>query len=158
MHRFAGIAILTLLGASALPARAPGQDGNTVAGAASANIEHICGWFDNPTPSNVWLIDRHAQWTIGIQGGYQAQGEWPQFPRDKWVITNAGSYGYGCACLKVTLDKARHRVIRIYEGEAKPLKTCRRDKAIRDLEPWHPDVPYGQFETSETGAGKHSES
>jgi len=37
---------------------------------ASSDFETRCGWFDNPTPSNIWLYDREAEWTIGIRGGY----------------------------------------------------------------------------------------
>lgn len=33
-----------------------------------------CGWLDNPTPGNLWLIDRDAEWSISQQGGYESEG------------------------------------------------------------------------------------
>ena len=42
--------------------------------AAAPAPERRCGWLQNPTPANYWLIDRDGEWTIGAQGGYQAPG------------------------------------------------------------------------------------
>ncbi len=66
-------------------------------------FETRCGWLSNPTPANISLYDRDGEWIIGVQGGYQVEGEWefPDFKPGQWVITNAGSYGYGCACLRL---------------------------------------------------------
>ena len=36
--------------------------------------EKRCGYLANPTPANWWLTDHHGEWTIGVQGGYQAEG------------------------------------------------------------------------------------
>ena len=93
-------------------------------------IETRCGWFSNPTPANAWLHDRDAMWTIGIQMGYQAEGDWPDFSPKQWIKTNV-SYGYGCACLRVQVDKSTHKVIKIESSRARPLSVCRRDKALR---------------------------
>jgi hypothetical protein len=96
--------------------------------------ETRCGWFYNPTPSNAWLTDRDGEWTIAVQGGYQADGDWPDFKDNQWVKTNI-NYGYGCACMKVTTDKADKRILTIHSATAKPLSTCRKDKAIKKKEP-----------------------
>src|SRR5258705_12486965 len=76
----------------------------------STEFETRCGWFVNPTPGNVWLYDREAEWTIGVQGGHQVDGDWPwpAFKRGQWVRTNAGSYGYGCACLDLRVNQQTH--------------------------------------------------
>ena len=88
-----------------------------------------CGWFDNPTPGNAWLTDRQAQWVIGVQGGHQADGDWPDFPDDEWVSTN-GHYGYGCACLRVIDNPRTHEIRRILRARARPLEACERDPAL----------------------------
>lgn len=92
-----------------------------------------CGWFVNPTPANAWLIDAAGQWIIAVQGGHQADGDWPEFSNSRWVETN-GSHGYGCACMKVSTDRNR-RVQRIYSAYSRPLSACRSDRAIRNREP-----------------------
>jgi len=92
--------------------------------------EMRCGWFSNPTPANAWLHDRDGEWTIGVQGGYQAEGDWPEFSPKQWVVTNV-HYGYGCACLKVRVDHSTKQVIEIESARAKPLSVCRRDKALK---------------------------
>lgn len=95
--------------------------------------EKRCGYLANPTPANWWLTDRHGEWTIGVQGGYQAEGleVLPEsFFEQGWVRTN-DYYGYRCACLTVTTDHAKMRVRRIYSGQQLPMKRCTRDKAIR---------------------------
>lgn len=132
MRNLTGSALLTLLAVGTLSTSTLAQQAK--ADTSSAQIERICGWFENPTPANVWLIDRNGEWTIGIQGDYQAEGSWPEFDEKEWVITNI-HYGYGCACLDATLDKTEHRVVRIFGAVSQSLNTCRRDKAITDLEP-----------------------
>lgn len=94
-----------------------------------AKAEKRCGWFFNPTPANAWIDDADGEWMISVQGGYQADGDWPDFPDDKWVKTN-GNYGYGCACMKVTVNASERRIIKILSATAKPLADCRRDKAL----------------------------
>ncbi|HVP09346.1 MAG TPA: DUF4087 domain-containing protein [Burkholderiales bacterium] len=90
-----------------------------------------CGWFENPTPGNATLADRDGEWTIGMQGGNQAEGDWPRFRKGEWVATNR-SYGHGCACLKVVADPATREVKRIVSAKARPLKACREDKALKE--------------------------
>jgi hypothetical protein len=92
--------------------------------------EMRCGWFSNPTPSNASLHDRDAEWIIGVQGGYQAEGDWPEFAPKQWIETNV-HYGYGCACMKVRVDGETHRVIEIESAKARPLSACRSDRKLK---------------------------
>lgn len=94
-------------------------------------FENRCGWLENPTPANVWLTDKDGEWLIGTQGGYQAEGDWGDFPDDKWVKTNV-NYGYGCACLSVTVDRRAKRILKIKSATIKPLSDCRRDPALKE--------------------------
>lgn len=98
--------------------------------AAQAAEENRCGWFSNPTPANAWLTDRDGQWIISTQGGEGAEGDWPTFKDRDWVVTNGISYGYGCACMRVTVDRKEKRILTIKSSRALPLATCRNDKAI----------------------------
>jgi len=91
-----------------------------------------CGWFSNPTPANASLFDREGEWIIGVQGGEQAEGDWPRFSSKQWVETN-GHYGYGCACLRVRVDRSDKRILVIESAQARPLSACRRDPALRKL-------------------------
>ena len=97
---------------------------------AMQNSEMRCGWFSNPTPANASLFDADAEWLIGVQGGYQADGDWPEFGPKEWVKTNV-HYGYGCACMRVQVDRAEKKVIRIESARARPLSACRKDRALR---------------------------
>ena len=103
-----------------LAAAAPGQ--------AS---EKRCGWLVNPTPANWWLVDRDGEWTMSVQGGYQAQGmeDLPDMSAKGWVRTN-GYYGHGCACMTVDTDKTDHRIRRIHSATPLPLKQCRADRRL----------------------------
>lgn len=95
----------------------------------SSSIETRCGWFKNPTPSNVWLVDQDNEWLIAKQGDYQAEGNWPHFSDKQWVKEN-GNYGYGCACMRVIVDYQNNKILRIFKSWAKPLSACEKDKAI----------------------------
>jgi len=92
--------------------------------------ETRCGWFSNPTPANASLYDREDEWIISVQGGHQADGDWPEFGKGQWVETN-GHHGYGCACMQVNVDRNEHRVIKILSATAKSLATCRRDTSLK---------------------------
>jgi hypothetical protein len=112
------------------------DDSKMTAGDASKNdaeekFENRCGWLENPTPANVWLTDKDGEWLIGTQGGYQAEGDWGDFPDDKWVKTNV-NYGYGCACLSVTVDRRAKRILKIKSATIKPLSACRSDAALKE--------------------------
>lgn len=114
-----------LLAAVALAGRA----GSAGAGVA-VQSETRCGWFSNPTPANASLHDRDDEWIVGVQGGHQAEGDWPHFGPKQWVETN-GHYGHGCACLRVKVERATNRVLVIESARARPLSACRRDRALK---------------------------
>jgi hypothetical protein len=103
-----------------------------LAGPAPAQFETRCGWFSNPTPANIWLYDRDGEWTIGVQGGYQVEGDWdwPEFKPKQWVKTN-GNYGYGCVCMQLRVNKETHEVLEIKSARARSLATCRRDGSLK---------------------------
>lgn len=96
-----------------------------------------CGWFDNPTPANASLTDRDTDWTVGVQGGHQAQGDWPRFANRDWVRTGHGSHGYGCACMKVSTDD-KEQIVQIFSARSRPLSACRQDPALKAKEPVTP--------------------
>ena len=98
--------------------------------AGAVPFEMRCGWFSNPTPANAWLYDREGEWTIGVQGGHQADGDWPNFKPGQWVRTN-GNYGYGCACMQLRSDKQTRHVLEIKSARARPISQCRRDPALK---------------------------
>jgi Protein of unknown function (DUF4087) len=102
-----------------------------IASAAQAKPVTRCGWVQNPTPANWWLVDRAGEWTMGMQGGFQAKGmeNLPDMTTKGWVETN-GSYGYGCGCLRVDTDAKSKRITRIYSARAVPLKQCKADRAL----------------------------
>ena len=96
-------------------------------------FETRCGWFDNPTPGNVSLYDRDGEWIIGVQGGHQVEGDWdwPVFTPKQQVVTNAGSNGYGCACLQLKADSQTHEVLEIKRSTVRPLAACRQDPSLK---------------------------
>jgi hypothetical protein len=100
--------------------------------AYAAAPENRCGWLVNPTPANWWLSDRDGEWLLGTQGGYQAPGldDIPDMSGPQWVETNAGGYGYGCACLTVVVNQAEHRVDRLLAAKQLPLSRCRSDRSL----------------------------
>ena len=104
------------------------------AGAAPAapRFETRCGWFSNPTPANISLYDRDGDWTVGVQGGYQVEGDWPwpKFKPGQWVETN-GSHGYGCVCMRLRVDRESGRVLEIKSARARPLSVCARDRSLK---------------------------
>ncbi len=98
---------------------------------SDGKVENRCGWFENPTPANAWLTDKDGEWLVGVQGGYQAEGDWAEFSDDQWVKTN-GYYGYGCTCMQVTVDRKNMQIVKIQSATAKPLSACRNDKALEE--------------------------
>ena len=118
--------ICSLLAFAALVSARPGTPRAPVA----EQFETRCGWFSNPTPANASLHDRDGEWIIGVQGGYQAEGDWPSFKARQWVETN-GHYGHGCACMRLRVNRETGRVIEIESARARPLAACRRDRSLR---------------------------
>jgi hypothetical protein len=117
---------------SEVPPPSPAPPARPSAVAEGAGFERRCGWVDNPTPANWWLIDRDATWEIGVQGGHQADGDLPAFG-NAWVETN-GHYGYGCACMDVRVDRSTHRILAFRNAKALPLARCKQDQNL----PRHP--------------------
>lgn len=107
------------------------------AAAAGPKPQMRCGWFVNPTPANAWLIDRDGEWTVAMQGGHQAEGDWPApLSKKEWVAPEGDDrgYGYGCACMKVVTGPDQS-IVRILSAKGKPLAQCRRDRALTGREP-----------------------
>jgi hypothetical protein len=92
-----------------------------------------CGWFHNPSPNNASLIDRDGEWPIAVQGQFEAEGDWPEFGKSRWVRNGNANYGYGCVCMRVMTDLNEHRITSILASTVKPLATCRRDKRLKAL-------------------------
>ena len=107
-----------------------GGTATTSTPASVAASETRCGWFSNPTPANASLHDREAEWIVGVQGGHQAEGDWPEFSPSQWVKTNV-NYGYGCACMRVQVNANTKEVIRIESAQARALSACRKDRALK---------------------------
>src|SRR5262245_38155607 len=86
---------------------------------AVKQFETRCGWFSNPTPANISLFDRDGEWLIGAQGGYQVEGDWdwPSFKDGQWVETNV-RYGYGCACMRLRVNRQTKKVLEIKSSRA----------------------------------------
>jgi len=103
---------------------------------ADASLATRCGWFSNPTPGNMWLQDKDGEWTIAIQMGHQAEGDWdwPKYKANQWISTNR-SYGYGCTCFKMRVDMTSHKVISIKKAWAKNLNACRSDPHLQEPQP-----------------------
>mgnify|MGYP001551625199 CR=1 FL=1 len=97
--------------------------------------ETRCGWLENPSPANVWLIDKDASWTITMQGMvfiddksndlvFKAMNN-----ENEFVITNR-HYGFSCACLTVDTDKKTQQIKKVYKSKQLLLKTCLEDISI----------------------------
>jgi len=93
--------------------------------------ERRCGWLDNPTPGNWWLVDRNGTWYLGGQGADPVEGMEliPDMENKQWVRTN-GSYGYGCACLTMEANRKSRQVTRVLSAKQLPLKVCRADRTL----------------------------
>lgn len=102
-----------------------------MAAAPATGTEQRCGWLDNTTPANMTLKDRDGEWLISQQGGYQAPGidDMPDMST-RGVVSVNGSYGYSCACMVVTSDKAQRRISRILSARPVPLRQCRSDRRL----------------------------
>lgn len=96
-----------------------------------------CGWLYNPTPGNWEFTDRDATWEIARQG---EEGALTGLPDDRpsgrrWSVETENGYGYSCMCLDMTANNKTREVIKIRGGKSLPLASCRKDKAIKRLEP-----------------------
>lgn len=99
-------------------------------------VETRCGWWINPTPGNLWLRDRDAEWVITLQGGYEAAGsDRPTLSFGAAWVPSEGPYGHGCACVRGVVDARSKGFTRVVAWWARPLKTCREDPGLRRFEP-----------------------
>ncbi|WP_407364492.1 DUF4087 domain-containing protein (plasmid) [Pseudomonas luteola] len=97
------------------------------------SAEKRCGWLENPTPANLWLIDKDSEWTLSIQGsGFineDSMDKMPTIDEKEFVRTN-GNYGFSCVCLNVKTDKKNSEILEVYSGEQLLLKQCLEDPNI----------------------------
>jgi len=93
--------------------------------------EHVCGWYENPMPRVINLIDHDGSWKVATSDGYSAPGQKPVFRSSQWVRTN-GDYGYGCACLSGDMDEQTHTVNAITSATPRTLAACRADTSLRE--------------------------
>lgn len=100
---------------------------------SALSAEKRCGWLENPTPGNLWLIDRDSDWTLAIQGrGFvneDAMENLPAINQNEFVRTN-GHYGFSCVCLDVETDAKRSEITNVYGGKQLLLKRCLEDPDI----------------------------
>jgi Protein of unknown function (DUF4087) len=107
---------------------------NIAAPAPSGEVR--CGWIENPTPGNLWLIDKDATWTITSQGqaeGPDADGvdNIPQGDPKQFLDTSRGAgHGYSCGCLMVVTDAKDQRITKVVSGKTLPLAKCKADKSL----------------------------
>lgn len=96
--------------------------------------ETRCGWLENPSPANLWLIDADSIWTISEQGGVtvsdSSMDNLPTTNDDEYVRTNV-NYGFSCVCLRVDTDRSSSRILVVHSGEQLLLKQCLEDPKIR---------------------------
>ena len=108
----------------------------------TANSKEVrCGWLVNPTPANIWLIDRDGLWSIFAQGGetdlegYPIEDKSLDFAYDdiedqsQFVRTN-GYYGFSCACMTVDVNEEKSAITMIYNSTQQSLKQCLEDTDI----------------------------
>jgi hypothetical protein len=104
--------------------------------AAASAAENRCGWYQMPTPGNLWLTDKDATWSITSQGGADgpdAEGvdKAPDFDPKQFVETEGpGGYGYGCACMEVETSAKDQRITKVISGRILPLADCKNDKSL----------------------------
>ena len=102
------------------------------AGTAADAAESRCGWLQNPTPANWWLVDGDGTWTMMTQGGgHEPEGfdRIPDISAGDYVRTN-GNYGYACACMKVETDADEGRILAIHSFRQLSISQCSNDSAL----------------------------
>nr|WP_245297863.1 DUF4087 domain-containing protein [Methylobacterium radiotolerans] len=94
--------------------------------------EKRCGWLQNPTPGNWWLIDKDAKWILREQGEFDPSGFdiIPDISKRYFVKSN-GNYGYTCACIGGEFDATEHRITEILSFEQRSVRICRKDHALK---------------------------
>lgn len=107
---------------------------------AAARTETRCGWYHNPTPANVFLVDADGEWWISRQGGHSAPGFDEAYTTafdNRLRIDYAGQvtdrYGYSCACAEGEFDAnggQYDNVLSISRLTEIPLARCEQDPAL----------------------------
>lgn len=97
----------------------------------AAMAETRCGWLENPTPANWWLIDKDDTWIISAQGGFQSDGMdlIGDISAGDYVTTN-GNYGYACACMDVMTDAQNSRITMIHSFRQLKMSKCTNDNSL----------------------------
>lgn len=96
----------------------------------SQAAENRCGWIQNPTPGNWWLVDAEGMWPIRSQGAEdepEGMDLIPDISEREYVRTN-GNYGYACACMRVETDD--ERILEILSFKQQKLSQCKNDKSL----------------------------
>jgi hypothetical protein len=96
--------------------------------------ENRCGWYENPSPGNLWLVDSKGTWILSTQGDSGSKltekdfKKLPKFPKSQYITTQA-SYGYGCVCMIVDTDGDQN-IVKIYKSRSLRLSSCLLDKNL----------------------------
>ena len=101
--------------------------------------EKRCGWYQNPTPGNHWVLDRHAKWVMSSQGkdlennfGYAERKGPDLWKTGDWVKP----YPDVCGCLEGTFGEISEgdsaytswgTIIHIETIEHLPIERCEDD-------------------------------
>ena len=117
--------------------------------------QNLCGWWDNPTPGNVFFTDRKREWVISQQGDAEnCLEDWgDEGARSIGKNMNEieiihASYGRSCVCLKVEIEakKGVQKIKKILSNKRQTLQTCYGDKNLLNYrEPKKGSDVYQQF-------------
>jgi hypothetical protein len=99
-----------------------------LAGTSTAFAEKRCGWLENPSWGNWWLLDHDGKWIIREKDGYEAEGSEnpPDISTGDYVSTNS-TYGYACGCITGIMDADSFRVAQVDFFELKTVEECQAD-------------------------------
>lgn len=97
--------------------------------------ERRCGWLENPSPANLWLIDKDATWFISAQGRFNLDNEsvdlvYDAIKNDQNFVRTNRNHGFSCACLTVDVNQDAKEIVKVYESTQLNLKRCLEDIAI----------------------------
>jgi hypothetical protein len=103
------------------------------------SAEKRCGWLDNPSPANLWLIDGDSDWILSRQGldflTDDSNNNMPTIDDKEFVRTNV-NYGFSCVCLTVKTNKESSKILEVYSSEQLLLKQCLEDPNINNKIPF----------------------
>jgi hypothetical protein len=69
------------------------------------------------------------------RGGVPGFDEIPDMSTKGWVVTNGSSYGYGCACIDMDVNRNAKTVARIKKAVPMPISACAKDPALKGRRP-----------------------